>query len=580
MADVTTIMQTSQTSFVDGLDFLASDIQISGFGYQWLVNARQRFGYIQANKAPINKSQFAPAGKMQGVKAVGNTLILFVNGKAYFQFDGDNFWPEIAGFQMDANVDKLYSEFIPDSTFNFSRALNATSNIADPIRKNANVSINGTPQGLLVQDGINQPFIITFDGSTNLPSARITQSYDDWQAGIAQEYVPIGTIMLYLTPKLLIVSADRKVIYHSVSGRPLDFMINVDVNGNKLATEVLGGAFTVSFAFDFDEITCLAITTIPDSFFISSRTTSRVATYDYTRTVFGEPNYIVAIYLGLGAVNESSFLDILGDYSVIDAEGIKSFDAVQQYKQQGKNSIFSLKLQKLLQININNMIQQQTPCGVMFNDCAIYSITTVMGNILVVYDCILGKWVSLDINACSKVKQFAIVNVNGIDKKLYAITHFDELFQLYASDDDEFAQLFTRAFTYGVSLADQYQGNNLAVSYEQSTEYFKVLFDGGSYDTTATVIEYVDGAYSQQLSKTLRNRLAGVGPPVAPPVIPASKETAVPLTFTLTEGISGTKIAYVIQWKSDAKLLAFELQTKDNLPVAGNVQNEEQLQQR
>ena len=572
-------MQTSQTSFVDGLDFLSSDIQVSNVGYQWLINARQRFGYVQANKASVNKSAFVPEGNMQGLRAVGNTLILFVSGKAYFQFDGSDFWAEIAGFKLDANVEKLYSEFVPDSTFNFSRALNVSLNIADPIRKNANVFINGTPQGLLVQDGINQPCIITFDANTNIPSARVTQTYDQWVAnGANQEYVPIGTIMLYVAPKLLIVSSDRKSVYHSISGRPLDFMINVDVNGNKLATEILGGAETVSFAFDFDEITCLALVNIPSSFFIASRTTSRVPTFDYTNLVFGEPNVILSIpALNVGCVNEFSYLDILGDSSIIDAEGIKSFDAVQQYKMQGKNSIFSLKLQRLLQIDVNNVIQQETPNCVMFNDCAIYSIKTVMGNILVVYDTILNKWVSLDINECSKVKQFAIINVNGIDKKLYAITYFNELFQLYASDDDEFAQIFTRAFTYATPLSAAEQGVNLAISFKQATEFFKVLFDGGSYDTTVTLLEYVDGAYSQKLSKDLLARLAGVSPPISPPVIPSSKETAIPLTFTLTEGINGTKIAYVLQWKSNAKLLAFELQTKDNLPVAGSLQNEEQL---
>lgn len=571
-------MLISQTSFVDGLDFLSSDIQVSSLGYQWLVNARQRFGYIQANKASINLTRYVPPGKMQGLRSVGNVLILFVNGKAYFQVDGDTFWAQIATFQMDANVDKLYSEFVPDSTFNFSRQINASLNIKDPITVRANVSINGTPQGLLVQDGINQPFMITFDAITNLPSARQTQTFDEWEAdGSHQEYVPIGTIMLFQTPKLLIVAPNKKSVYHSISGRPLDFMINVDVNGNKLASESLGGVDTISFAFDFDEITCLATTAIPDSFFIASRTTSRVVTYDYTRTVFGEPNYTVAISLSLGAVNEFSFMDILGDYSVIDAEGIKSFDAVQMFKQQGKNSIFSLKLQKLLQRDVNNVIQQQTPCGIVFNDCAIYSIKTVMGNIFVVYDTILGKWVSLDINECSKVKQFAVINVNGIDKKLYAITYFNEIFQLYASPDDECAELLTKAFTYSSSMADEYQGNSTAISYKQATEYFKVFFDGGSYDTEMRVVEYVDGAYSQQLTKDLRQRLAGVGPPISPPVIPSSKETAIPLTFTLTEGTSGNKIAYVIQWKSDAKLLAFEMSSKDNLPVAGNVQNESQL---
>ena len=113
----------------------------------------------------------------------------------------------------------------------------------------------------MVQDGINQPWLIQLNELINILTARKLNTYNQWSnvssGANSREYVPIGKQMMYLNSILFIVAPNGRSIYRSVSGRPLDFMVNIDVDGKKVPSEIIGGAASVSFAADFDEITCI-----------------------------------------------------------------------------------------------------------------------------------------------------------------------------------------------------------------------------------------------------------------------------------------------------------------------------------
>lgn len=139
--------------------------------------------------------------------------------------------------------------------------------------------------------------------------------------------------------KLFIVSPDGKSIFHSVTGRFLDFMVNVDVNGEKLTSESQGDAKSVSFSFGTDEITCAVATTVPSSFIYGTAKNAKIITLDYTRTLFGEPYPFVSADLTVGVVNQDSIINTLGDTTAVDFEGVKSFNAVANLQTEGRNSI-------------------------------------------------------------------------------------------------------------------------------------------------------------------------------------------------------------------------------------------------
>lgn len=553
-------MQISQTNFSDGLDFLSASHQIAANGYYYLVNARQRLGEIEPNKKPIEVTTI-PEGKKQGIISLGNILIAFISGKAWYNIDESDIWTQISNFNMSATVDRYYSIAVPVGNIGYLRKLNDAGVLS--IKKTYEFAINGTPASIVVQDGINQPWIIIYEVATGTFTSRVTKGYVGWlnTAG-GREYVPIGKQMMIVDAKLYIVSADSKNIYHSISGRYLDFMVNVDTDGNKLATEAQGGAISVSFNFDADDITCVTPVGIPSSFLYGTTKNTRIITLDYTNTIFGEPTYYVAEGpMSLGVVNQDSVVDILGDTAVIDFEGVKSFNAVKQLKVEGNNSIFSLQLSKLLKG------KKQYRCrAVSFNNFVLFNLDTTWSNIFAIYDTLLQRWVALDITDVYAVKQFTEV-ITDSTRKLYAINVEDKLFQLYASDEVEVAQLHTKAFCATVNAAPGFNAGQPEVTYAQKGEYLKLSFVDGTTPATVAIVEMADGKKSLRLTKDLPSNLAGFGFPMIFPIIFNSTQTSEPLTFNLAPGIKGHKLTYVVMWNSDAKLQALSLKTSDEIPT-------------
>jgi len=119
-------MRFTQDSFLGGLDQINADTQIPEDAYFWLLNGRQRYGQIKATASHVEVTAL-PAGKKQGLVSVGDVLIAFVAGQAYFNIDGESAWQLIAGFTMSASVNRYWTEVVPASTFNFVRKENVST---------------------------------------------------------------------------------------------------------------------------------------------------------------------------------------------------------------------------------------------------------------------------------------------------------------------------------------------------------------------------------------------------------------------------------------------------------------------
>lgn len=271
--------------------------------YVYAFNVRNRFDTL----TPINdtlEDTTAPSGKKQGLVSVGEYLILFNDGLAYYKRVTDSAWTQIAGFLMSTTADIFYTCLVPASTVNFKRV--ATGDNLDV--NFVLTQTSPTPQALLVQDGVNQPYVIFPDATS-----RVTKNYAEWSNTVSdnREYVPIGKVMMFFDGRTYLVSADGKFVYRSVTGRPLDFMVNIDVNGDKLPTEAEGGAISTALAFGFDGVTCMAPMT-PDAFFVSSLKSSVVVTVNRQTLLFREPTHNFSPFIPVGCVNERSFIDISG----------------------------------------------------------------------------------------------------------------------------------------------------------------------------------------------------------------------------------------------------------------------------
>jgi hypothetical protein len=559
-------MNFQQKSFGGGIDLISPDSDVAEDGYIWLVNGRQRFGYIEPNKKNRLITD-APEGLKQGIIAIGNILILFIAGKAYYQEDSTTGWIQIPGLLMSTTAPLFYSVAIPASTFNFVRKLDTGLSIHAPIRATTDFKVAGTPSGILVQDGINQSWLIEYDSINQVFTSRVTKNFAEWNnvssSANDREYVPIGKQMMYKDGILYIVSPDLSQVFRSVTGRPLDFIINVDVNGNKAPSELQGGAMATSFAFDFDEITCITEIDVPDAFIYATRHNTRIVVADYTQTIFGEPTYKVgALLKNTGIVNQYSFTQSLNDFLFISTDSVKSFNAVQQLKFKGNSAIFTKQLARLLFNTITKEPIKQVDCSCIgFQNYILFNIDTLWRNIIAVYDVLLEKWVSLDITTAIRIKQYALIETE-LQTKLYCITQYNEVFQLYGDTENvEVAELRVRAFT------------NPATDVEHKSQFLRPLFSGGTFDGKVFVSEYVDDQLSAdapantdyRYEQTLKSTIAGIPFPVIPPVLPNNKQSVDCPGFALTKGLTGNKISFIFQWTNDARLEELQLVTSDQM---------------
>ena len=307
-------VEYNQASFVGGMNFGLDATKIAENEYYLLVNGRARRDVIETIKLPLRHIKGLPGGKFQGVYGYGSILLVFIAGKAYYRdFEdlGVDYFTLIPSFSLSATVDILYAQALPASTVNFSRVLESDDRNS-PVRLISTVGCS--PQCILVQDGLNQPWVIF----SNL-TARVTQDYLAWTPDDThREYVPIGKFMIYNSGKLYVAGFDatRRLtqIFHSVSGRPLDFMVNIDKDGNRGPSEDLGGAASVSHRVEFNELTALANIELPEGgFYASTLYNSWIVTPNFDKPLFGEPTFNNAFLFSTGALNPNAVVDIVGD---------------------------------------------------------------------------------------------------------------------------------------------------------------------------------------------------------------------------------------------------------------------------
>ena len=469
------------------------DSRIGQDEYQLGLNVRNRFGDLRPIRRPLEVATGFPANvPLQGIYSVGDFLILVQGGDAKYRHrlqsgppleQWTHLWNASinSSMQLDPAVDTIYFQSVPSSSRGFAyKSTGTTSGVT--------VDTSATPPtrtsaGIVVQDGINQPNLIEFksSGSSAFVTVRKCRTYAEHNTTIdgvvEREYVPIGKQMMYFNGKLYVVSPDGTIIYHSVSGRPLDFVIAINTDGDKISVdEDVGGAAAISYSVSYDPITCIAPLNT-NSFFVGTSSASYAVTPDNSRLLFGEPMFTKKYLFGTLAVNQFSFIDVLGDFAFVDSDGLRSFNAVQQLRNEGRNSAFSMSVAKLF----DNIVQDKTlSAAISFDNYGLFSMRTIYGNVVVVYDTMSKKFVSIDTyqdgddaeavesggletgghDAGSVsygfgiIKQFTKISTNTAHE-LYAITDTGELLKFYEGAKHLQASVTTRAWSSGDPRIEQ-----------------------------------------------------------------------------------------------------------------------------
>ena len=502
-----------------------------------LVNGRIRDGGVAPVQSPLQESGL-PSGVLQGVYTADNLTIVFKNGEAYYKDYRypDTAYTQVVGFQM-ATTGRLYAVLVPASTLNFKRQAGTNANDAVSLTD----AVTETKAAVIVQDGVNQPWIIDTDGI-----ARVSNNYGQWSA-IDREYIPIGTTMVYDDGILWVVNGNK--LLRSVSGRPFDFMVVIDVNGNSIA-EADGNADKVSHAVSFAPITCIkGLNTPAGELYVGSDSVSHTVTRNTTTSLFGEPTFNNQRLFSAAAINDRSFAEILNDQVFIDKEGLRSFTAIRTGGNEGRQEHFS----KSVALLFKGIKQSNNGCVGRYDNYTFFSVDTVYGPAMLVYDEQRKVFVSLDIyNGLGKIEFIQNIRIAEFDGMIIGDTN-GNVYQYENGIDYERCQLYVGDF----------KGQTNSVLEHIIAQFNNVYMSG-----VVKVTPYVD---AKALPVEQRYIGAKVERPSGARALPfgdgEAKDVAVVEFATVHSVEEGIKYGAWVEWAFDAVLLGVTLVTKDTKNV-------------
>jgi hypothetical protein len=398
--------------------------------YVYLINGRSRHGRIKPVKLPKQETLNLPLtnANYQGCYDFGTSILIFVNGQAFMKdyANPSSYFSPIPGFDiMHTGVDQIHAQGVPSSIVNYQRVFPEGESIAQTPAKMV-TGIDGSKSCIICQDGHSRPRLV-FSSSY----ACLAFDFSDWTKE-TPEYVPKGKQMLYSDGKLYIVSIDGKEVYHSVTGQPLNFIVATDNNADKMRDSLYEEeASRVSFKAGYEPITCLASVNIKQdntdysSFFIGTAKSGHLVTPLSSYLIFGEPYFTILDASSIGVTNDNSFISLLNDYSFISPAGIHTYNSVAQYKRDGHNEPVYQTVASLFE-----GVTQDSPASYFHDLYAFYSVNTIYGHGILVYDALISKFVALDIYpGIGPIRQFCSVYVNGVWRLFFnTATGFYEAF--------------------------------------------------------------------------------------------------------------------------------------------------------
>lgn len=548
-----------QDNFLGGLNSRLEASKIGQSEYPLLFNGRVTANTIRPTKEHLLLD--TPLGtKRQGLYAIGRMLVLFSDGNAYWKdtADENSNWQLIPAWTpLSSTADRIYAEPIPVNYFQGSISYDAGSPDLSQVRATYIPGIPAQTKSLLfVTDGVNQPRTIAGDGTFS-----ITGTYVSWTT-TSPNYVPICKLPKKSGGKLYVIDAITGTrIFHSVSGRFTDFVINRNPTGDKG-----GDATTTCKSVDYNEVTALfpiANSTTTGGLLVSTLYSSYAITPDYTDTFFGEPKLPDSFLFPTGAVNERSFADLNGDLAFITQLGIQSFNATQQARIESNNFPVGAKIANLLiDPQTGSTFVQSNTCAINFGTEALFSLRTVYGYAVIVYDTILQTFVSIDLGF-GEVTDFAVTKWNGI-QKLFFLTKDGNVYQAYG--DSKYA--VCRVYLGEYAPVDPEQGKQ-AAGVQHKVAGLRLQFANVKEDASIQLGVYADrkllnlsgdGALPPSYSQT-RSITADTYPEISPYSLPfPSHKQAYPVDFILQNSPYCWKTGVLLEWNGGAELLSITVE--------------------
>jgi hypothetical protein len=548
-----------QESFVGGMNLLSCDTDLEDNQYRIGFNLRNRYDNIE----PILSSIYdpaAPQGIIQDGLTFGNYIILFVGGSAWYRLYNATGWRRILGFRMSTTAARYWHVVIPVATTNYVRLSNPTTDGGDVADANGGIRLNnvtsafsGNLPGLLVQDNISQPQFI-FIGNNGLPTARTTQTYAQWEFELdddtnlvvdKREYVPIGNCMAWVDGILYVVSQDFNYILRSVSGRPLDFVVNVDLDGDKG-----GDARTTSYSVGTGGISCIRPMS-DGSLFVAASNANFAVSKNMTQnspTLWGEYTFIRKFLFNATCMSDRAIIDSLGDTRFIALTGIRSFNAILQTQNEGRNVLFTSMIQSAFSEILQN---SAATAAILWDNYELYALDTIFGPAIAVYDTVNQCWSSFDAQQTGgkRVKFFMIIETAV--QRLFAVTEDNKFYTLYQSTSSfDTITLRTGSYTSG------------SASVNQRLVAIRPVIDEITSNFTITATPVVDNRFKDD---TEYEKNVAYEPAVSPLLdqLPDVNTMLYNAYWSINNVQQGYKTACILSWGGSGKLTQYALEFEE-----------------
>jgi hypothetical protein len=279
-------------------------------------------------------------------------------------------------------------------------------------------------------------------------------------------------------------------------------------------------------------------------------------------TLFGEYTFIRKFLFEATCLNDRCIIDSLGDTRFIDLTGVRSFNAILQLQNEGRNSPFTSIIQAMLK-----GIVQDVAAAVLYDNYEYYALNTVIGPVIAVYDTLNTCWSSFDTTQTGGSKVKAFTKIELATRALFAITEDNKLYQLYAADTFATATCLTLSVSANLLNANQNVKMNNAKS-EIKVSDFRCILNRITQDSTVSLTLLVDNRASA--TGTVLKSITYV-PPVTPyvsDVILLDVNTQLTnLYWMLANTEQGWKTAFIIQWTGGGSITQFSTTLSDLNPM-------------
>lgn len=620
----------NQASFIGGMNLLSDDTRLQPNQYRIGFDLTNRYDTVEPVLASV-LDQRAPAGIKQEIVTFGDYIILFVEGLAYYRYYTSLDWTQIQGFQMSSTAPRYWTVAVPVSTTNYVRyAASATTSVSTANNPAAGIQLAsvlgasaGNLPGLLVQDNINQPQFI-FINLQGIPTCRVTQSFTQWFISFTdatntvvgtpntpdntqdnREYVPIGNVMTWVNGILYIASQDDNYIYRSVSGRPLDFVVNVTnilaanttqqiwtytdpISGNTTDVQVppftqsAGGAFTAdnvynaggdatttSYSVGVGGISVLRPLST-GGVFVGASDACFSVTLNQTPnapTEFGEYTFIRTFLFNDTCLSDRAIIDSIGDTRFIDTSGIRSFNAIESLQNEGRNSVFSAFIQPIFGPDTSPVIQQtNAAASILYNNYELYAINTVLGPCIAKYDTINSCWVAFDFQQVGVrgIKIFAKIELSI--QRLFAVTTDNQVYTLYLGSG-----ITNPSFrTIGISSNILWANSNIRMAHpklELKLKLTRVILNNITSDCTCSFTPYANNRISSEGTITKNIEYQIPEPVSTDPLALQDVNTQLSnLLFSTPDMGQGWKYFGIFSW-TGGKITQFSMEHEELTPM-------------